>query len=61
MGNDGSRSSHEKSRWVVIVFEHRKGEVADDFPLWWPQLMENCSGRVSAAQFPWDGVNQLRL
>lgn len=34
VGTDGSRSSHEKSRWAVTVFEHSKGEVADDFPLW---------------------------
>lgn len=50
MGNDGSRSSHEKSRWAVMVFEHSKEEVAGDFSAWWPQLVENCSGKVSAAQ-----------
>lgn len=44
-----------------MVFESSKGEVAGDFPSWWPQLVENCSGKVSAAHLPWDGVNQLRL
>lgn len=37
----------------VTVFEHSKGQVVGDLPLGWPQLVENCSGKVSAAQLLW--------
>lgn len=51
--------------WEMMVQDHHmrnpggllwslnsKGEVAGDSPLRWPKLVENCSGKVSAAQLP---------